>query len=1246
MTFRKDGCVNVSFAVWLVALFLLLTAAAPAFAQNAAGTILGVVKDAQGGAVVGATVTVRNTETGLSRELKTADDGSYRAPAMPVGSYSIKVEASGFKTDTHDGVVLTVASEAQVSFTLEIGAATQQVIVTGEAAQVETSNATLGGTVDEHRMADLPLNGRNYIDLTLLQPGVAKAAMAGNINSANSAVLISSNGSPLRSNNITLDGARLNNQAGASSATGAGYTLGVDGIREYKVVTDMFGAEYGLAMGSQIVMTSKSGSNQWHGDAFEYVRNDMFDSRGHFDVLTTPKNPHHKNNFGASFGGPIKKDKTFFYAVYEGAREILSQSTSVSVFGPSCYYPFVPDPSDPAGIRGLNVMTPGPHVLRGTAADDVAEGVASGTTQNPCLRPNGPPQVPPLLNGGRVNPQLATVLTVFPYPNALGGNSRSGSWVPPFAARDSENYGQIRFDQNFGAADSFFARYTTTKFYANNDSKFPEYKVRQNDYNNFITLAENHVLSPQLLNSVRISFSRTNGDTGNYVVSGPALNPSACPTLTCPGFSFVNDAAGNPYPTGAIVIGGTNFGATAGNYGKTIQNTYSLSDDVFYTRGHHALKFGILFNRWGQAIENAAGGGNSVAGETQWPDFPSLLAGIYQFYDVRTLGPNISTYWTYNTIGMYAQDDWRATSRLTLNLGLRYEFNTSPHEMNGQQYSTVNLQTTADPYNPASGFSKGNVVQNDSLRNFSPRVGFAWDIFGDGKTSLRGGFGEYFDVGNIGAALQQYNFGIPPLSAYYNVTFGVPGAPLPTGPNNPTGFTLPLTAPVYNCPISPTCATAGAQRQFLFLHTLDYNSKQPHVLQYNLVVQRQLPGNMALQVGYVGSRGINLFRISDENPASTLPALPSSNQYALAGQPFWGPNLQNPQPRVNPNFGSATMVTTGSSSWYNALQTGLSMRNYHGLDFQAVYTWSRSFDTAQGQVYVADCFGANGSGQGIDPTNARTDRGPSCFDVPSNFRLNILYHFPNLKSSGFLSKITNGWWMGNIISIQSGYPFNVNTAGLLSNNGVYGDDQGERPNLVTAANLAFTQIADPGAVIYDKNKVIIGDPNHYFNEHMFTIVGPNPKGVAPSAAAIANGDVCGDPNAPGGINRDLYGIDPTVGAGQTYNPGCWFGYLGNEPRNDLRGPHQRTWDLSFNKDTALPFLGEVGKLEFRAEFFDLLNHTNYGMPGNQLFNALDGKFGGSGSTEAPSDPNGRPPQTTIRSAALKRQIQFALKIIF
>jgi hypothetical protein len=1206
MKSRNDGCVKFGLAIWSVALLLLLKLAVPVFAQNAAGTILGVVKDSQGGAVAGATVTIRNTETGLTRSLMTGEDGAYRAPALPVGTYSVKVEKAGFKSATHDGLVLAVTQEMTVGFDLEIGASTQEVVVTGETPQVETTTSTIGGLVDEQRMAELPLNGRNYIDLTLLQVGVSKAVQVGNINSNTQGTWMSSNGAPVRSNNITLDGTSLINQQGATSASPGGNTLGVDGIREYKVVTDMFGAEYGMTMGSQVVMTSKSGSNQWHGDAFEYLRNEKLDANINKEVARRtdsstiqPRPPHKKNNFGGSFGGPIKKDKTFFYAVYEGLREVASPGGSTHVLQSRCYD-----------------QTPGAnfHKLLGTPTDP---------TPSPCADIANP-------TSGQVNPNAVIPAELEPYPNS-GKSNYAGSPVN----RNGEDFGQIRLDQNIGSADSLFGRYTTDKFHADNDSKYPEYKTRQSGYNNFFTIGENHIFSAQLLNSARISFARTNGDSTNYVNSAAAVSSgiaawAACPTLTCPGYSFTNNGLGQPQPTGAFIINygpPGNFGATGGNEAATLQNIYTFSDDVFYTKGHHALKFGILFNRYNQAMNGGAGGANSVAGEIVFAAQDQLLAAVPQLFDLRSLTAQTSNFFVYNTIGMYAQDDYRVASRLTLNLGLRYEFNTTPHDINGRNYTHLNLAT--DPLNG----TQHAVMQNDSLRNFSPRVGFAWDITGKGKTALRGGFGEYFDVGNIGSTLSQYSFAAPPESNYYVVNPVLPGAP---------AFSVPMPTP------------GSVPAQFQALHTLDYYSKQPHILQYNLTAQQQLPWNLALQVGYVGSRGINLFRLTEENPFKTVTC---TGPNCIPGQPFWGMDPTSPQGRMNPNFGTATEVTTGSSSWYNALEVGLTMKSYHGVELQTAYTFSRNFDTTQGQQYVFDCFAATGSGQGIDPTNTNTDKGPTCFDATHNLRLNFLYHFPSPKSNGFLSKALGGWWMGNIISIQSGYPFNVNTIGLISNNGVFAADQGERPNIVTSANLAAAQVADPGAVLYNPKTAITGNPDGWFNPHMFTLVGPNAK-------TICNQDIGGPgvgdyANPPG----SLASYNPSTGTGTStaygdpnFGPTCYFGYLGDEPRNDLRGARLRSWDLSINKDTKLPFLGENGMLEFRAEMFNLLNHANWGFISNTVFAACAPTrpngllpYGGlgngscAGSNEGGADANGL---SNYNGLGPLRQIQLALKIIF
>ncbi len=301
-------------------LAILLCVAIPVFAQLPTATILGNAKDASGASVPGVKVTVRNVDTNLIRTVTTADDGSYRVPELPVGHYQVTAEHAGFKTETRSGITLEVTDQAVINFALEVGSQAQQVVVTGEAPMVNTQDSTLGGTVTETKMADLPLNGRNYIDLALYQPGVDQDKNQTN----QQGTTFSVNGAPPRSNNFTLDGAILQTSLGRSPVAGdSGNALGLDGIKEFKIVAGTFQAEYGLAMGSQMVAVSKGGTNQFHGDAFEYLRNSALDANDWFQQQAgSPIAPLRKNQFGAAFGGPIKKDKTFFYAVYEGIRQV------------------------------------------------------------------------------------------------------------------------------------------------------------------------------------------------------------------------------------------------------------------------------------------------------------------------------------------------------------------------------------------------------------------------------------------------------------------------------------------------------------------------------------------------------------------------------------------------------------------------------------------------------------------------------------------------------------------------------------------------------------------------------------------------------------------------------------------------------------------------------------------------------------------------------------------------------------
>jgi hypothetical protein len=1177
---------------WASALLLVLLAI-PAIAQMPTGTILGVAKDTSGGVLPNTTITVTNVETGLKRTFMTGDDGYYRVPELPVGRYEVRGEHAGFKTVTRSGITLEVTQQAVINLDFEVGSAAQSVVVTEEVPMVNTQNATLGGTVNETKMTELPLNGRNYIDLALLQPGVDKDKNQTNSEGGTS---FSVNGAPPRSNNFTLDGAVLQTMLGRNPVAGnSSDALGLDGIKEFQIVAGTFQAEYGLAMGSQMVAVSKGGTNQWHGDAFDYLRNDAFDANTFFNNQAgAPKAPLRKNQFGGAFGGPIKKDKTFFYAVYEGIRENQGVPITNAVPSAGCH---------PAGAAAANGYGAGTTILASQCPD-----IGSDTI---------------------LNQYTAPLLALIPLPDAgstfdpVSGNPA----VQTFNDHNSlgENYGQMRFDQTISDKDSFFARYTIDNAVQNQTvGDFTYFRLAPTARNQWITLAENHIFSPMVFNAVRFSFSRTN----SFITKANVGLPGGTGPQLVPGFD-----------TGVVDIGGPGGGnyaefgsqnAAPQTYNR--QNIYTLSDDLNWTRGKHAFKFGVLLNRFNAASQAT----NSFNGQIIYNTIPQFLAGDPLQVEFAPPFATENRDFLYNTYGFYGQDDWRVRPRLTVNLGLRYEFMNTPHELNHRESRMINDYTDQ--------FTLGPVIQNNSLRNFSPRVGLAYDLFGNGKTAIRGGAGIYYDMGNIGTALGQTANGSPPFAALVDV-------------NPASGTTNPCPI-VNNTPPPPGCtpsiesweaATIGTTtngfplpipdqvRNFYTQNTpgvftptfIDYQWKSPYMIQYNASVQQQLPWNMALGVAYVGNHGVHLPMVRDGNPipATSFGQCGDPASVCVGGKvPFWDNSLPS-YTNLNPNFASNINIATAATSRYNALQVVLQKRAGHGLEIEGAYTRSRVIDQTQGQSNVQDCQSSGGL-LGTYPLNTSVDRGPACFDIRNNWEINVLYHFPNvMKGNAFLSKVTNGWFVSSIVSIQSGQPFSPTIGSNRSNSGVLQGGQGDRPNINTPAliseyfNLAncTSQPGQPSAganpcpytpIPYDPSKVITGDPNNWFNAAMFSI---------PPACT-----------GPG-----LTNCSPSIGQ------------LGTALRNSLTGPPERNWDFSLVKDTKLGFLGEAGMLEFRAEFFNVMNHPNFAAGTHfspQIF---------SGQQDVPTSTNINPFSESPINPAIhaevqdgQREIQFALRIEF
>jgi len=1138
--------------LWLFLVSMILFSQA-ALAQLPTGTFLGVVKDASGAVVPGATVTVQSAETNQTRKAVTDSSGAYRINALPVGHYIIKVEQTGFKTETQTGFNLEVGQEAVVDFALQVGTAEQTVQVTGEAQQVNTTNSTLGSVVSEQTLSDLPLNGRNYNDLTLLQPGITQHKMITNAGGKQPGTVFSSNGAGFQSNSYMLDGASLITLYAVSGASGTGNTLGVDGIREYKVVTNNLSAEYGLTMGSQIILVSKSGTNSFHGDGFEFLRNSVFDADNYFDSpASSGTHPDgsprripefRRNNFGGSLGGPVQKNKTFFHAAYEGLRSSIGQT-----------------------------------IVSGTIPSD-----CFGQTNNPCASSSGK----------TVNANSFKILSLFPKPNDPAGCTSAAKncfFTYPATEPITENWGQGRLDHTISGSDSLFVRYTFDDSFFSFGLSYEPFRQSEPTRSQFTTVSENHVFSSSLLNTVRFSSSRTAAHIASPSDFG-AFNFDLLPGQVVHGM-------------GTFIIGGITNATQGAGFGPTsslptyaTQNIFTWSDDLFWVKGKHSLKFGTLINYYQQNMYNQ----NPSRGSFNSSTLAQFLGG--QFNSVKTdISPeprDAFRHFRFNTYGVYAQDDFKVLPNLTLNLGLRYEFATVANDRDG-------LTSIATPTCVYPCFQVGSPYKNPYLHNFGPRVGFAWDIFGNGKTSLRGGGALMYDVATLGEELNGTVDKNPPFGAALSLgttAFNIP-VPLGAAKNDPE-----------------TNTTSGMAN----------NLKAPKMYQWNLTVEQQLPWTMALQVSYAGSRGIHLIEDSDLNPwPFTL----------VSGQPFWPALVQtnNPGNSILPtsNFDPVTgackpglvcRVTNHSfgafganqgigDAHYNALEVSVTKRLAHGLQFQSSYTYSKLIDTGDG---AAPSQATSTSDTPVTILFPQLDRSLGSFDTRQNYRFNMVYYLPTFNASNNVVKgLVNGWWAASIFGAQTGYPFtpSISTNRSRSRTGSNSPADLDRPDWV------------PGRNAYNAT-----------------------HGVSSGCQAVGTNG--GTVPIPAGT---------PLGGPELYFDPCAFvlepvGFEGNVGRNSLIGPGSLTLDFSLVKDTKVKWLGEAGNIQFRTEIFNIMNHPNFAQPQREVFagTLTDGPncalSGCPIGTEAVQSNVGTISTTSSGTASTaasgnSRQIQFGLKIVF
>jgi Carboxypeptidase regulatory-like domain/TonB dependent receptor len=956
---------NLSAWACLVAAVILMCAVLTG-AQTFRGTILGAVMDSSGAAVPGATVTIKNVDTGLTRTVTTTDDGSYAVPELPIGNYGVTAEKSGFKTSVVTGARVEVSAERRVDFTLQPGELAQKVEGVGdELPMVESTSNTLGGIVESKVVTNLPVNGRDYQKLILLVPGAASGPDA-ITDSPGSYGTVSVNGARGRSNNYLLDGTDMNdgyrndpaiNEGGVFSTPAT--ILPVEAIAEMHIASN-FEAEYGRSAGSAINIVTKSGTNNWHGSAFDYFRNTALNARNYFNAAPNEPNggaqqPFHLNQFGGTVGGPILHDKTFFFVDYEGVRETGAQSS------PGC----VP-----------------------IAADYLANAPTPGDLTS-------------------INPVIQNLLALNPWPKATGATdcyANGGSNIilaTPFSNRVDN--GIVKIDHNFNKNNLLAGRY----YIGDSSQIFPLALTGGGllpNYNTFtptrvqmVALSYVSVISPNMVNEARLGWNRF---AEGFFPEDRSFNPTSI-GLDTVGPNTVNN--GNPYNFGMPVInvvGLPQLGSDKADPRQRVDTNWHFIDNISWKEGSHDIKFGYEFRRTSiSQIFN-----RTFRGRLKFTGLPSFLAGVPDNGGTQGIGDtNRNT--VENSQAFYLQDSFRVSPRLTVNLGLRYDYFGIVQEKH-QMFTNVD-PTTGTVF----AVGPGRLYEPD-YNNWAPRASVAWDVTGHQKTILRAGYGIFYD-----ATSQDMFLGHLPFSSSFDpgVAYsGLPGI-------GQISFSPPSSAAFQVChPNTPSTCVPVFQNYAPMgdAFGIDPHIRTPYLQNYNLNLQQQLTQKVVLQLAYVGSQGNKLWDFRDINQPgqSTITACDLGQLPACPTVEIHDGSV----PRlVTSNLFYMYWQESAAKSAYNALQTSLRVDNWHGLTSVVNYTWSHSIDTASdGEDYVPN------AAQPTDSTMAHLNRGNSNFDVRNRLTWNFIYQIPDAKDSRW-KVLRNGWGLNGILTVQAGQPFHM-----------------------------------------------------------------------------------------------------------------------------------------------------------------------------------------------------------------------------
>lgn len=1207
--------------VLLVAVMCFVLSLCPLLYGQANGSFSGTVADKTGSVIPGASVKITSQGTGLVRDAKTDGSGHYLVPLLPVAFYTIHVEAQGFQTTEQKDVRLQVDEQREIDFSLNPASVTQNVEVSATEVAVETTNPTLGQVITSEEVADLPLNGRNFVQLATLTPGTTQstnpasffASAASSEAATRGSFSLSVGGSREQSTDWLLDG-NDNNQLDEG---GIAIFSQIDGIQEFKVLTYNYSAEYGERAGPTVLVTTKSGSNQFHGTAFEFFRNTNLDAKTPFVNEATKFD---LNQYGGSFGGPIRKDKTFFFLDYQA--KVQRKGVPFTGFLPTQAMA-LPDGNgdynfniDPTGVtvRGSS-QSSYPNLVNPFSGEGF-QCLSDGVTPEPVNSSGGQTAGTPcnVIPNVLINPQGAAVAALYAPYATITGNPLFNYATEPIR-RLNEGTGDIRLDHNLSKNDSIFARFS----YDQATNYIPGGSPTWSSQNAFGTnqsitnhgrnaaVSEQHVFSAKTINQFTAGYNRI----FNHILSYGdfAVPPCEAARLGVPGANLdsvcASIGASTGYPTNlnqatndCISCGMTSF--QMGSYfsigdrgyapyqGGT--NVYSVGDTIDLVRGRHDIRIGAVYRAEEMNIRNNAFQDGYVVnfGTLTHDDIADLLVGgmgVFAAHDQTFLGGTVGR--RYKLIRPFVQDDFRVTNNLTLNLGLAWAIVTPETETRNRQanYDIATLKwyvPAGSPMLAACGSAcvstDGRVgIQMDKAA-YEPRIGFAWKPQGKQNLVIRGGYAIYHDSSwdQGGQGLWQnppYYAEVDPCT--FCLTYGVAPGSLSAGfllpPGSPSSVTVNggLGA-IYNAPVNPTTYTGTIQ-------SMNRNFKLGSVQQFNLNAEQQLPGNAVFTLGYAGTRSRHILVSQlDENIES-----PSGCNGVVPGYTL-GCGINN-WPYAAPFQFVDTNNSIGSAQ-YDSLEAKLETKNMrHGLYALLGYTWSRNFDTG-----LTDGLGTNpGALYYPLPGTARLDWGLSQLNLNDSFTASVLYDLPFGKGKHFggdwnsaTDEIAGNWHVNVIERATSGFP------------------------------LFVVDSTNPSGVFFNYNGLVVSRPNEVGNPNI-------------------GGNEGGQTNCPAKVHT----------LQNWFNP-CAFqsapaGELGTAARAPVYGPRFVNTDFSIFKDFPMSFREGMG-LQFRAEFFNLLNHPHYWMAG----------ISGTGEQDIGTPSSFGKVTQTLSDPYGARVLQFALKLQF